>query len=135
MPFFTIVYGIIDSVTQTATIARAGHLHPLLHKKGEPIVALESEGPAIGIFKSVEITEKQFAFGKNDRLYLFSDGLVESLSKYMHDDGNGIVKESLEKSAAKNLDDAVTSLEKELNRLKGPDKFDDDIVFMAFERK
>jgi serine phosphatase RsbU (regulator of sigma subunit)/CheY-like chemotaxis protein len=134
LPFFTIVYGVIDTAAETGTIARAGHLHPLLHKKNGQMLRLEAEGPAIGIFEKGEFTEKQFHFGKGDRLYAYSDGLVESLARFTAGDADGMIRGSLEKSRKKSQPEAVTVLEQELLARKGQGRFDDDVVFMGLER-
>lgn len=76
-PFFTIVYGMVNTKTHKIRVSRAGHIPPLLQKNDGKIFELHSKGYAIGIFGQMEITEEEFDFNKGDRLFLFSDGLLE----------------------------------------------------------
>jgi serine phosphatase RsbU (regulator of sigma subunit)/CheY-like chemotaxis protein len=75
-PFFTMVYGIINTKKKRITVARAGHIPPVLQKKDGIIIELHSKGYAIGIFGQMEITEEEVDFDTGDRLFLFSDGLL-----------------------------------------------------------
>ena len=75
--FFTIVYMLINIHTGETTYCSAGHPPPILQRKTGEIQRLSTGGglvgiPATGPFEQSEITLKQ-----GDRLFLFSDGLID----------------------------------------------------------
>ena len=58
------------------TYATAAH-PPLLHVTGGAAQQVYQASPFLGILPEVEITTTRFKVGRGDRLFLFSDGLVE----------------------------------------------------------
>ncbi len=83
--YFTLLYAILDTRTGEVEWARAGHLPPLWLPRGEAAARLcESEGaPPIGLISpdlfACEVDRLTLAPG--DRLFLYSDGLVESFNE------------------------------------------------------
>jgi len=72
--FVTAVYGVIDPVTRRATIAGAGHPHPIRVGPG-PAQAVSTEGPLLGVFGDAEFDEASVTLGDDDALILYTDGL------------------------------------------------------------
>ncbi len=76
--FVTVFYGIVDTSTQTLRYVRAGHDRPLLWRDGE-LRALGGEGAMLGFFGSeqLRLTEESLQLQPNDRLILYTDGLID----------------------------------------------------------
>ena len=132
-PFFTIVYGIINTLTGKARVAKAGHLPPLLHHENI-ITKIDSAGVAIGIQKEIRIEEREFIMGKGDRLYIYSDGLIESTNRYMNRFTNDRLIHFLKTNKNSGLHDLIIDLETAILDWRENRKFDDDVAFMVLER-
>ena len=53
-PYFTLVYGIVDTVTGITHLARAGHPYPILQRANGRVEQLKPEGFAVGLFPRSE---------------------------------------------------------------------------------
>lgn len=134
-PFFTILYGIIDTSTNKVTIARGGHLFPLLQRAGCKPEKIQSKGYAVGIFPEMEVEEKEFRFEKGDRLFLFSDGLTETTNQYLKEYSGSKVEEFLDINRDYELEDLVQLFEQDIISWRGKRLFEDDVAFLAMERQ
>ena len=67
----------IDVAAGRLLYASAGTMDQLL-LRGEELVRLPYSGPSLGILENPEIEKRGLAFGKGDRLLLFTDGITES---------------------------------------------------------
>ncbi|RBY97932.1 hypothetical protein DQ237_03290 [Blastococcus sp. TF02-8] len=73
----TVVIAELDPETGGVVVASAGHL-PVLHAgSGGAEYVMEGRGPALGVLDAPSYTETRLALAGDDRLLLFSDGLVE----------------------------------------------------------
>jgi sigma-B regulation protein RsbU (phosphoserine phosphatase) len=82
--FFTIVYLIFDTAADAVLASSAGHPPPVLVRRGGRVEVLQRGGPVIGLRSEGEaaggpagFTEVEAAFGPGDRLFVYTDGLVE----------------------------------------------------------
>ncbi|MCZ6678958.1 MAG: PP2C family protein-serine/threonine phosphatase, partial [Candidatus Poribacteria bacterium] len=74
----TMVIGHINAMTQTLTLANAGHhAHPLLVRDGtiEPLVA---KGMPLGMMAGISYREIEFQLQSGDVLVLMTDGIIEA---------------------------------------------------------
>lgn len=75
--YFTLVYGILDTVSGTFTYVRCGHPPPLLATSGQ-VRAIDSEGCLpLGILDSSEFHDEVVQLSPGDRLILYTDGVTE----------------------------------------------------------
>ena len=79
--YFTIVYGILDTETGTFNYISAGHYNPILVSNGEVVTDNETSGIPIGMFNNKVYDEREINLSKGDRLYLFTDGIVEETNE------------------------------------------------------
>jgi serine phosphatase RsbU (regulator of sigma subunit) len=79
--FVTVFYGVVDVTRRQMTYTRAGHDRPLLLRNGLA-QAMGGEGAFLGLLEADELhlSEEQVALERGDRLVLYTDGLVDSLS-------------------------------------------------------
>ncbi|MGO1370988.1 MAG: SpoIIE family protein phosphatase [Senegalia sp. (in: firmicutes)] len=80
--YFTIIYGVLDNKEKTFTYANAGHnSFPLLIKK-DKIKVLENSGfPICYLFDQINHKEKKINIEKDDKLLLYTDGIIELRNK------------------------------------------------------
>lgn len=73
----SLFYGIISPETFDMHYVNAGHVPGLLLRDGV-VTELPSTGPPIGFFAAPEMHLQTFSLAKNDRLLLYTDGLIET---------------------------------------------------------
>ncbi len=81
--YLTAVYARLNRSTSTLTVINAGH-PPVVHvpKNGEPVL-LQSDGDVLGMFKDAQFGITRIQVVPGDRIYMYSDGLVESADRKM----------------------------------------------------
>jgi serine phosphatase RsbU (regulator of sigma subunit) len=79
--FVTAFYGVVDRATRRLTYARAGHDRPLLARVGS-VQELSGQGALLGLFEGdlLQLSEEWIGLAAGDRLVLYTDGVVDSLS-------------------------------------------------------
>jgi sigma-B regulation protein RsbU (phosphoserine phosphatase) len=133
--YFTMIYGLYNIKTGQISAAGGGHNFPILQKANGDIRIIRTEGSIVGFFLDLGLTEVEFAFEKGDRLFLYTDGLIECNNekheRFSQERLVSFIKES--KSLA--IKDLVVSLEKGILQWRGKNLFDDDISFLALEKE
>ena len=86
LKFFTVWYGVYSPSTQTLKYASAGHPHAILihnesSKKQTNIKKLATKGVAVGCFEDIDYEESKVILTKENKLYVFSDGVYEITDK------------------------------------------------------
>ena len=67
----------LDRQTRTATLVNAGHL-PAIHLSVDGHVSqIETEGDILGVFDELVLVPKTFEVQKGDRIFIYTDGLIE----------------------------------------------------------
>ncbi|MBB3086697.1 SpoIIE family protein phosphatase [Geodermatophilus sabuli] len=73
----TVVVAEVDPATGAVVVASAGHL-PVLHVgAGGATLVTDGRGPALGLLDAADYSEVRLQLAGDDRLLLYSDGLVE----------------------------------------------------------
>jgi len=72
--FATACYGVIDTVTNRLTVARAGHPYPLILRANGQTEHIEPEGGLLGVFPDEVFEEATVQLEPGDRVLLYSDG-------------------------------------------------------------
>lgn len=75
--FFTIAYLLIDIRSGKVRYCNAGHPPPILLRKGGEIEKLAAGGGLIGLSEVGPFCEGETVLAPGDRLYLYSDGIIE----------------------------------------------------------
>ena len=81
--YLTAVYARLNRSTSTLSVINAGH-PPVVHvpKNGKPVL-LQSDGDVLGMFKDAQFGITRIEVAPGDRIYMYSDGLVESADRKM----------------------------------------------------
>lgn len=79
--FVTVFYGVVDSRSRKLVYARAGHDRPLL-LRGSDVLELSGDGVVLGFLSSqdLHLTEESLELNPADRLILYTDGLIDTIS-------------------------------------------------------
>ena len=79
--YLTCFWGIIDTSTNILTYSRAGHPFPVVLKRDGSIQQLNSAGTFIGILENAVYDVNSVQLEKNDRIFLFTDGIYDVLDR------------------------------------------------------
>lgn len=77
----TFQYLVINQKTGRTILANAGHCYPLLIDQTGNASYIEQNGPPLGIIRAPVYTNFEFTMQPQDRLVLFTDGIVEAQDK------------------------------------------------------
>ncbi len=131
--FFTAFYGVITPNVKGElyfTYTRCGHPYPIL-LSNNTISMLDSSGTILGMYKDITVTTNQIRLATNDRLFIYTDGLVEMEVDNRKDLRFDIIHEAVIKTKEYPLDKAVQVL---LNIVTTKNRMvDDDIAIIALE--
>jgi len=75
----TLFCGMIHPGTLQAHYVNAGHMPPLV-RRGREMLELGSTAPPLGFFEDPEISQETFQLAPGDRLFLYTDGVVETFN-------------------------------------------------------
>ena len=85
--FATAAYGILNCKTNTLTFAGAGHPPALLSRFGAEPIALDSNGPLLGVFEHEHFPQTTMTLAPGDTLLLYSDGFEQALGNEEYKEG------------------------------------------------
>jgi phosphoserine phosphatase RsbU/P len=138
--FISMAYLIIDSVSPSVTLARAGHDAPLFYRAAERSVdKLTPKGMALGI-DSGEVFNRvtadfSFELAVDDCLLLYTDGATEALDEEGMEFGLPRLMRALQSNAAKGATGIVKRLTEEVKNFAGNFPQHDDITLIAIRKK
>lgn len=131
--FATMLYGILDTEHRQFRYTNVGHPAPVLVRPGEPPFADESSGPPIGVFEDAVYEERTIPLQTGDRLFFYSDGLIEAHSPESELFGMRRLLDLLLASRTATLDEVVRSLENHVVSWTGQASLQDDLSILAIE--
>ena len=76
--YFTLVYGAYDGASGRFRYVVAGHPAPILVPAAGPPVPLDGKGLPIGMFEESIYQEETVTLEPGDRLYFYTDGVIEA---------------------------------------------------------
>jgi sigma-B regulation protein RsbU (phosphoserine phosphatase) len=79
MEYFTLFYAVLDCRSHELRYVCAGHPRPVLVPAERPAEHLQSDPPAVGLLPDSRYAEHVLQLAPGDRLYAFTDGLLEAL--------------------------------------------------------
>jgi sigma-B regulation protein RsbU (phosphoserine phosphatase) len=128
----TMFYGIFDVVSQNLCYVSAGHPGPIhLPPDGDPTV-LESAGFPLGIAASA-YDERLLTLRTGDRLYLYSDGVIEAMNARGEQFGAARAMKAIASGRAEKLQQSTDRLLGEVLEWHPSAKPQDDVSILALE--
>ncbi len=93
--YIALCYIILDPRRRTLAWCNAGHIAPLLldtESGGLNLKALDTDGPALGMFSGIDYRCRALPWNSNDQILLYTDGLTDAFSYGGSEDGEEQVR-------------------------------------------
>lgn len=129
----TAAFGCLNRKKNEMRLVQAAHL-PMFHlNRHDQYRWIESEGDILGVFENGVYKSVRIRVEQGDRLFLFTDGLIESFGKNVRTREQGMqeLQTQFIESAGQPLDETVNDVYKAM--FNGERKPDDDVLLMAIE--
>ena len=130
--YATAMYGILDVPTGDWHYVSAGHPGPLLVPAAGPAVMLRSPGFPIGLAEE-PYAERSIRLAPGDRLYLYSDGLTETMTRDGEQFGAARLMQAIEHGRDAPLQAGIARLLTQIDHWQGGHRPHDDISILAVE--
>jgi sigma-B regulation protein RsbU (phosphoserine phosphatase) len=129
--FITIFYALVDPNARELTYVSAGHPGAIrLGRSKQPIV-LDVSGMPIGFGETYE--QRSVRLERGDRVYLYSDGVLETMNDSGQQFGRDRLIKGLERGLALDLEESVASLVEEIDAWCSGEAARDDVSLLGFE--
>ncbi len=98
----TLFCGMINPRTLEMHYVNAGHVPPMV-RRGLEVLELSATAAPLGFFENPDISAGHFQFSRGDRLFLYTDGVVETFNGTGEFFGTGAVKDILLRDGSDHL--------------------------------
>ena len=130
--YATLVYGRANTSGEVE-VCNAGHLPPLLVQEGK-VSSIAATGLPIGVFSSESFSVNRVHLSKGDTLFLYTDGLSESLDGAGNEYGAERLSQLLNDNLSLSPDSLVSLCRQELPSFAEGRVPRDDLTLMAIRR-
>ena len=131
--YFSMIFGFINTQTQTLSFCQAGHPHPIFQQQGCNPEFLGHGGFPVALLPAPSYDSITLSFQPGDRFYVYSDGVTD----YNNDSGNIFDSKNLLTFLGQNQSSTMNQIfakfRDQLVDWNGSDQFDDDISILAIE--
>lgn len=123
----------LNRVRSRLTLVSAGHPAAIRVGADGTVETLACEGDVLGVFESIQCGQIECAVSPGDRLYLYTDGLIERFGPTTRgrEQGFAALLDACRAQAATPLAEAVEAISAALQPQAGP--VQDDVVLMGIE--
>jgi len=132
--YFTLALGMLDSNAGRLQMITAGHPGPIVLRPGDSPRTVDLPNLPIGCWADAEFVDFELGLRPGDRLYVFSDGLIEA-EKSGEEFGLDRLQVVTEAQRDLPLDDGLDAIISEVIHFQGTDVFEDDVSILAIEFK
>ena len=137
LSFLTAVYGVFGLNGDGRTnfiFSSGGHPYPILFRADSGKADfVNCKGTLIGMFSDLEFQEKNIILEKGDRVFLYTDGIPETMNENRDMIGFDSLPELVRQANDSSLGATLDNIMEEINRFKGNAALSDDIVLLGFE--
>jgi PAS domain S-box-containing protein len=133
LQYFTMVYGILDMETYIFRYVVAGHQRPIFVSERSGAICIDKGGLPIGFLPDSKYEECSQQMKPGDRLFLYSDGIVETTSPGDEEFGQARLISSLARSRGLPLGDNIASMLYEVEKWQRGGKLTDDVSVLGIE--
>lgn len=134
--YLTMILCVLDTRDGRLCLSSAGHMLPLVLRGDQLVPVQDAGGLPIGLFSEGEYTDSFVQLMPGDRVYLYSDGILEQFDSA---DAEMFGQERLEKMLQSGcscpVDQVVTGAVDVLTAWAGGRRFADDVTLVAMEWK
>lgn len=121
------------STSGEVEVCNAGHLPPLLTQEGK-VTSIAATGLPVGVFCSESFSVNRIHMSKGDTLFLYTDGLSESLDGAGHEYGAARLSRLLNDNHNLSPDEIISRCRQELHAFAEGKLPADDLTLMAIKR-
>ena len=129
--FVTAFIGIIDIKKKEMTFVNAGHEKPYILSNGKIIKLDGNSNFVIGEVENFKYKQETVKFTEGDKIFMFTDGLNESINKDNEEFGYERIVNNLERNIDESLDEIIKSVNKDLSSFVGKKDAFDDVTIIA----
>lgn len=132
--YLSAYYGILDLGNGIFTYSNASH-HPaiLIRPNTNEIISLDVDGFFIGTFDSIDFEEKYITLNENDKILLFTDGIIEAKNEkgrfYRYDNLRNYIKKNINTPAKEFVNGLISDVDEFSNNTPP----DDDRAVLLIE--
>ncbi|HEX8985330.1 MAG TPA: SpoIIE family protein phosphatase [Bryobacteraceae bacterium] len=131
--FATFYFALYDDNTGLLTYTNAGHLPPILVRKGE-ISRLDVTGTVVGAFSFAEYGESSVSLLPGDLLVCFTDGITEPENEFGEMFGEDRLADIVVKHAASDSDVIMSAVMDSVRQWTGSPELQDDMTLLLARR-
>lgn len=131
--YFTMIYGVIDTLNGSVDLCQAGHPYALYLKSGGTAEFIAKSNLPVGIKPDMDYESVSFRYTSGDRIFIYSDGITECQNKAGEMFGSGRLKAFVNESSHLKLGDVIGGLKAYLNEWHCGEDFDDDVSLLILE--
>lgn len=132
--FASLIYMELDTISNSLSIVNAGHMPPIIVRENE-VETLKKGGIAIGLSHSSKYSSVLINLNNNERIFVYSDGLTETMNEYNQLFGENRLKKILKKYITLDSSSLVDKILLNLDFFKGEAPIHDDVSILALKRK
>jgi serine phosphatase RsbU (regulator of sigma subunit) len=133
--FVTAVYGVLSIENGEFTYANAGHNPPVwMRNAGKTLELLHRTGPALGIIEDLSMDQRTITLGREDLLFLYTDGLTEAFSQQGEIFGEERLQLALKLAGTSSTRQVLDAMEASVNKFMDPIPAADDLTMLALKR-
>lgn len=133
--FFTIAFGILDVKSRSFRYVSAGQGHLVHVPQDGPVEPLDGRGYPIGIAERPGYDERIVHLGLGDRLYLWTDGIIEARDPNGSLFGFDRLMATAEAGRSLTLEESVQAILREVRTHRAQRTAEDDASILALEMK
>ncbi len=131
--FVTIFGATLDVTNNKLTYSKAGHTAPILLKKNNTVILLETEGVFLGMFESPEFEQKDIILEQGDKIFLYTDGVTEAKDENGELFGASRLTKILQENSWLSGENLFQKILDEIKEYSKSPNTDDDITMMLLE--
>lgn len=133
--FVTCWLGIYTFSTGELKFANAGHPFPVLYQNKEYSYLKTKPNFILGSMEYVPYDEHSITLKKNDRIFIYTDGVTEASNSQKQLFGDDRLLEAIKKTENLNAPDTLSKVREAIDNFAGDAEQFDDITMLTFERK
>jgi sigma-B regulation protein RsbU (phosphoserine phosphatase) len=131
--YFTFVYGVLDGSQGRFQYVMAGHPAPVLVPANGPPAPLHGRGLPVGMLEQATYDDETAVLEPGDRLYFYTDGVIEALDDAEHEFGYVRLLAELDRLRDRPLRDGLDQLADIVGDWSAG-RLRDDVSLLAVER-
>ena len=131
--FATFFFALYDDSTGLMTYTNAGHLPPILVRRGAA-TRLEVTGTVVGAFAFSEYTESTIQLEPGDLLACFTDGVTEPENEFVEMFGEDRLTEVILKHSSRDSEEIIAAVMSSVRDWTGSPELQDDMTLLLARR-